>query len=178
MVLVALIAALLVFALTHFAPLPGTLHDVMSRNGGREILDLQPAFSADGVYERLSSFGQAGRVAYFRMLLGMDLLFPTTFTTFLLVLGRYAAGRTGLSSAPRLLLLALPLGYFIPDLAENFSIAWLIHDYPDRHDGLAGALGYLTVAKRLFMYAALLMPVGLLVIDMVGRQKRREGRQD
>lgn len=171
-VLVGLAGALFVFAVTHFLPLPGTLHDVMRKNGGHKILDLQPVFSSEGVYQRLSSFGEAGREAYLRMMLGMDILFPLVFTTFLTLLALYAVSRSRPLRFVSFLLLSLPFCYLIPDLAENLSIAWLIQDYPDRHDGLASALGYITALKRTFMYAALFLPLVLLSLTLI-RERRR-----
>lgn len=171
-VLAGLAAALLVFAITHFTPLPGTLHDVTTNNGGHKILDLDPAFSSDGVYQRLSSFGETGREAYLRMMLGMDLLFPVAFTAFLSLLALYTVGRRRPRPSVRLLLLSLPFGYLVPDLAENLSIAWLIQDYPNRHDGLASALGYITALKRTCMYAALSLPLVFLSLNLLSARRR------
>ena len=171
-VLVGLAGATLVFAATHLLPLPGTLRDVMSKNGGHKILDLQPAFSSDGVYGRLSSFGEAGREAYLRMMLSMDILFPVVFTVFLVLMALYAVSMTRPEPIIRLLLLLLPFGYFIPDLAENLSIAWLIHDYPNRNDELAAALGYITALKRICMYAAIFLPVALLSLNLRSAGRR------
>lgn len=173
-VLAGFAATLIVFAVTHWLPVPGTLHDVMRTNGGHEILDLQPAFSAEGVYQRLSSFGEAGREAYFRMLVSMDILFPLMFAAFLGLLARYAISRTGPQRSLRFLMLMLPFGYLIPDLAENLSIAWLIHDYPQRHDGLASALGYITAVKRICMSAAILLPLMSLFLELRSRRRRSQ----
>jgi len=106
------------------------------------------------------------------MMLTMDILFPVVFTTFLILLALYTVGRAGPGRTTQLLLLLLPLGYFIPDLAENFSIAWIIRNYPDRYDGLAGSLGYITTVKRLFMYAALALPLVLLFLNLLSRRSR------
>jgi len=171
-VLAGLAGTLFVFAVTHFLPLPGTLHDVMSKNGGYKILDLQPAFSSEGVYQRLSSFGEAGREAYLQMMLSMDMVFPVVFTTFLALMALYAANRVHPQPLMRFLLLLLPFGYLIPDLAENLSIAWLIHDYPNRNDGLASALGYITAFKRICMYAAIFLPLVLLSLNLRSGRRR------
>lgn len=171
-VLAALAGALFVLAVTHFLPLPGTLSDVMRKSGGHQILDLQPAFSSEAVYQRLSAFGEAGREAYLRMMLSVDIVFPLVFTTFLGLLALYAVGRRPPPRFLRLLLLLLPFGYLIPDLSENLSIAWLIHEYPNRHDGLASALGYITVFKRICMYAALLLPLVLLSLNLTSGRRR------
>lgn len=144
----------------------------MSKNGGRQILDLQPAFSAEGVYQRLTSFGEAGREAYLRMMLSMDMLFPLVFTAFLTLLALYAVGKRPPPPSVKLSLLLLPMGYLIPDLSENLSIAWLIQEYPNRHDGLASALGYITALKRVCMYAALFLPLMLLSLSLISGTRR------
>ncbi|HEV2078298.1 MAG TPA: hypothetical protein VGR19_00135 [Allosphingosinicella sp.] len=172
-VLAGLAGTLFVFGVTHLLPLPGTLHDVMRKNGGHTILDLQPVFSSQGVYRRLSSFGEAGREAYFRMMLSTDIVFPLAFTMFLGLLALYAMGKTRPRRAIRFLLLLLPFGYLIPDLAENLTIAWLIQDYPIRHEELASALGYITALKRTCMYAALFVPMVLLSINQARWRRRR-----
>ncbi len=175
-VIAGLAGASLVFGVTHLLPLPGTLHDVTSKNGGHKILDLQPAFSADGVYQRLSSFGEAGRDAYLRMMLSMDVLFPLAFTTFLTFLALYAIGKVRPRRTVRFLLLLLPFGYLFADLVENVSIAWLIQNYPTRHDGLASALGYVTVFKKTCMYAALFLPLMLISLNLIsGRRPDKQG---
>jgi hypothetical protein len=171
-VLAGLAGAVLVFAVTHFLPLPGTLRDVMSKNGGHIILDLRPVFSSDGVYQRLSSFGEAGREAYLQMMLTMDMLFPAVFTTFLVLLALYTLSRTGAQGTTGFLLLLLPFSYLLPDLAENLAIAWLIGHYPNRYDDLASALAYITTLKRMFMYAALVLPLALLSLNLIGRRRR------
>ena len=168
----ALAGALTAFAVTHLLPLPGTLHEVKRHSGGQTILDLQPQFSADGVYQRLTAFGEAGREAYLRMMLSMDIFFPLAFTTFLVLLARYVVRRAEPAKILRLLLPLLPLGYLAADLAENLSIAWLIQAYPSRHDGLAGALGYVTAVKRSCMFAALIIPIGLAAWTVAGGKRR------
>lgn len=105
------------------------------------------------------------------MMLSMDILFPVVFTTFLGFLALYVIGRTRPQRPLRLLLLMLPFGYLFPDLAENLSIAWLIHDYPMRNDGLASALGYITALKRISLYAAIFLPL-VLVLNLT-RERRR-----
>lgn len=172
-VIVALAGALTVFALTHLLPLPGTVQGVMSRNGGQTILDLQPQFTADGVYQRLADFGEDGRDAYFRMMLSMDILFPLAFTTFLVLWARYVVSRADPGPSLRRLLPLLPLGYLIADVAENLSIAWLIQAYPSRHDGLAGVLGYMTVVKRVCMIAALFSSLALTAWSLAIGQRQR-----
>lgn len=171
-VILALAGASAAFAVTHLLPLPGTLHDVMRHNGGQKILDLQPQFSADGVYQRLAAFGESGRESYLRMMLSMDMLFPLAFTTFLVLLALYVVRKADTGPVLQLLLPLVPLGYLIADLAENLSIAWLLLAYPSRHDGLAGVLGYISVAKRICMFAALGSPL-LLTARILDRRTNR-----
>jgi hypothetical protein len=75
-VLIALAIAVTAFVVTHFLPIPGSVHEVLRATGGQLILDLKPSYSAEEVYERLMAFGDNGRAMYRRMMLSTDVIFP------------------------------------------------------------------------------------------------------
>ncbi len=171
-VLIALGVTLIAFVMSHLIDTPGSLRHLMAATGGQPILDLKPSFSADEVYERLTHFGEAGRLLYRQMILTMDFVFPVCLFIFVLMLARYANGRTMPRPTLRWILLAAPFGFFIPDVIENASVFKILTDFPQRHDALANNLGYLTVLKRASIYVALALPLVLLAVDLWRRRAR------
>lgn len=169
-VLATLAFALTVFAVTHFAPIPGGLVDLRAATGGRPILDLQPSFSADDVYARLDAFGEAGRELYQRFLVTTDVVFPLSLLGFLVAFARYASG--GMTAAWRVALLAVPIAWFALDMGENASVYWLLSLYPERDDAIAGVVGFVTSAKRAALFAA----IGAPILVMVAARFVRRGR--
>ncbi len=161
--LIAFGVALVIFVLTHFAPIPGSLRDLMSVNGGHAILDQQPEFSTEGVYERLTAFGSDGRALYQRFLLTTDIVFPLGLLVFLFLFARFGAERfDGWRALPRLLPL-VPVLWFAFDMMENLSIVALLRDYPAQNDVIASNLGLVTLAKRYALGLSLLAPAALLL---------------
>ncbi len=122
-VLIALLIALVIFVLTHFAPIPGSLADLTSVSGGHTILDQQPAFTTPAVYDRLDAFGEEGRRLYQRFLLTTDIVFPLGLLTFLFLFARFSAARFVSTPALQVLLPIIPLVWFGLDMVENLSIA-------------------------------------------------------
>jgi len=169
-VLIALGVMLIAFVTSHIIDMPGSLRHLMAATGGQPILDLKPSFSADEVYERIAQFGETGRLLYRQMILTMDLAFPVCLFSFVLLLARYTNNRTAPGAALRWILLAAPFGFFIPDAIENASVFKILTDFPQRHEGLANSLGYLTVLKRVSIYVALALPLILLALDLWRRR--------
>lgn len=166
-VLVAFAIALAVFALTHFAPIPGGLKALAAASGGQPLLDLQPVFSSDEVYRRLDAFGEAGRAAYRWFTLTTDVVFPLTLAAFLYLFAKSASQQ--FATTLRTFLPVVPIVWFALDMTENFSIFALLSHYPERFDFLAATLGYVTAAKRVALAAAAGVPILLLVILAVRR---------
>lgn len=162
-VLIALVIALVIFVLTHFAPIPGSLADLSSVNGGHAILDQQPAFTTQSVYERLNAFGDEGRRLYQRFLLTTDIVFPLGLLAFLFLLARFTAARLVATPVLEVLLPIIPLVWFALDMVENLSIVALLSDYPEQNELIAANIGLVTVAKRYALVASILLPgtVGL-----------------
>lgn len=162
-VLIAFGIALAIFVLTHLAPIPGGLRDLMSVNGGHAILDQQPELSAQGVYERLDAFGEEGRALYQRFLLTTDIVFPIGLLVFMSLFARFSAERLGSWPLLRVLLPVVALTWFAFDMIENLSIVALLSNYPVRNDTVASYLGVVTLAKRFMLIASILMPTALLL---------------
>jgi hypothetical protein len=162
-VLIAFGAVLAVFILTHFAPIPGSLKDLMSVNGGHAILDQQPAFSTQAVHDRLDAFGTDGRALYQRFLLTTDVVFPLSLLAFLLLFARFSREKSGNRQVLRTLLPLVPVIWFAFDMMENLSIVALLADYPAQNDFIASYLGLITLAKRYALVASILTPAALLI---------------
>ena len=161
--LLAFALAFAAFAATHLLPIPGSVRSLTAAMGGQPIFDMKPSLSSDEVYQRLAGFGEAGRAAYRSTVLTTDVIFPLCVLIFLFLLARYVADRLNLSRGRRLLLLAVPIAYFISDMAENVAIYTMLSSYPDRQEIIGGAIGYVTLFKRLAQGAAIMVPILLLV---------------
>lgn len=162
-VLTAFGAAVVVFILTHIAPIPGTLRDLMAVNGGHPILDQLPAFSTQAVYDRLDAFGADGRALYQRFLLTTDIVFPLGLLVFLFLFARFSAERFGGWRGLPTLLPLVPVMWFALDMMENLSIVALLADYPEQNDFIASHLGLITLAKRYALGLSILAPAALLL---------------
>lgn len=173
-VLLSFSVVVIVFLVTHVLRFPGSLAYLLEINGGQPILDLKPSFSASEVYERLSDFGEAGRAGYRRMVITVDVVFPAALFLFLYLSSRYVRQIVKPNPFLGALLLLAPFGFLVSDIIENWSIYVILGDFPERHDDLAGALGYFTVLKRGSLYLALGLPLLLLVAARARRLSSRK----
>ena len=172
-VLFAFAILVVVFIATHVLPMQGSLRDVTAAAGGQSILDQQPALSSDEVYQRLDAFGETGREQYKRFLVTTDVIFPLSLLAFLYLLARYTLQYLAPAFALRGLLLLFPFVFFGLDMIENLSIYSMLLDYPEQHQFTGHWLGIITVAKRLSMFAAILLPLALFLLAGVGRLRCR-----
>lgn len=172
-VLIAFAVLMAVFVATHLLAFPGSLTEVMAAAGGQSILDQQPAFSSDEVYQRLDAFGETGRALYGRFLITTDVIFPLSLLAFLYLLARYTLQYLAPVLALRGLLLLFPFAFFGLDMIENLSIYSMLLDYPEQHQFTGHWLGIITVAKRLSMFAAILLPLALFLLAGVRRLRSR-----
>lgn len=172
-VLIAFAILIAVFIATHVLPMPGSLREVMATAGGQTILDQKPAFSTEEVYQRLDAFGPTGREQYRWFLVTTDVAFPLTLLAFLFLLARYTSQQLAPQPAQRSLLLIFPVAFFVFDMIENLSIFLMLSDYPERHELTGDLLGYVTVVKRLSMYAAIVLPLVLFLLAGIRRWRRK-----
>ena len=161
--LAAFVLFLSVLVVTHIATSPGSLAHLLELTQGQPILDLKPSFSSAETYARLDAFGELGRQMYMRTMLTIDTIFPLSAFLFLFLLSRYASRRLALTRRSTNALSSLSIGYVALDFLENAIIAILLTRYPERLDLLASGIGYLTVAKRISMFGALLLPPLMLL---------------
>jgi hypothetical protein len=161
-VLVSFAAFVVILVVTHAATFPGSLAHLMQVTHAQPILDLKPSFSSAETYQRLQDFGIDGRLAYLQTMLTIDTIFPISAFVFLFLLGRYAASRMRLSSSQARMLKALSIAYLALDFLENLTVVMLLVNYPDRIDVLAANIGFLSVGKRVSMFAAFGVPLLLL----------------
>ncbi|HYX35096.1 MAG TPA: hypothetical protein VE954_18520 [Oligoflexus sp.] len=151
----SLIWALLMFFAIHFLKFPGSVPDFEEASGGGALFDNAMEFSADGIYQRLESFGDKGRENYRFRNLSTDLILPLSLFPFLFLWMRRSTERFMSKPAIRRLLLSLPLMYVVFDFIENVLVVVLIDHYPQHFDGLASTLAYVTILKRLGVFSSL-----------------------
>lgn len=160
---------LVTFAVTHLLNFPGSLAHFKEATGGQKILDMRASSSAAETYERLSAMGETGRALYLRLIVTIDIVFPLAMLAFLLTFAWFAAQRADLPAWGRRALSAAPLLYFGLDLLENASALAMLLQYPDRLEGIASIIGYLTRGKRAFMVVAFLAPLGVILVSTSSR---------
>jgi hypothetical protein len=158
LVFASFILFVVVFAGTHFFELPASSKAVSRALGGVPIFDKSPSFSSNEVYQRMSHFPAAGIYLYKRFTHSIDILFPISFFVFISLLSKFLIQRVKVNPTIMPILTALPIIWLACDLVENEIIYYLLNDYPERHNLLAGVLGYLTIAKFTFLLLSVAMP--------------------
>lgn len=153
----------LIFSVTHFATFPGSVEHFKEVANNQPLLDLKPEFSIQGVYERLDSFGNEGRAAYLKLIPTIDLIFPLSAFMFFLMFGRLSAEKYRHALYGRYYW-TLPSIYLFMDFLENAFIVLILIKYPERLDGVASVLGFISVTKRIFMIISIVLPLALLSI--------------
>lgn len=145
------------FLATHAFSMHGGAKAVHHALGDLPLFDQRPSFGADEVYGRIQLFSPEGRLAYQRMTYTTDVAFPVTLSLFLVQLARYVAERTpGTGLGLRRLAVLLPGVWLATDLFENWIVYDLLSTFPERRDGLAAALGYVTETKFTLLVGSLL----------------------
>lgn len=129
-------------------------------------LDLYFSYSPDQVYKYLSGLGAKGRIAYAKMELTTDLLFPVVYSLALTVALVIGARRILPSDSRLQYLLFFPLLIVIADWCENLSLAAVIHAFPDQLDAVSTAASLFTSIKWTFLILVVmtLVTVGALVV--------------
>lgn len=158
----AFLLLLVTFSVTHLLSFPGSLAHFREATGGQKILDMRASSSAAETYERLRAMGETGRALYLRLIVTIDIVFPLAMLAFLLMFAWFTAERAGMSGWPSRLLALPALLYFGLDLLENASVLAMLLEYPDRLEGIASIVGYLTRGKRASMMVAFLAPLAVI----------------
>lgn len=121
------------------------------------VMDLRLSYTPDQLYAALSALGEAGRAAYVRNILILDVLWPLVYGAFLTLLPLYAFA--DLPARRRRLLASLAVVGVVLDYGENMSVLTLVLRFPDRIDTLARVASGFTTAKWVFVSAAMLVAV-------------------
>jgi uncharacterized membrane protein YoaT (DUF817 family) len=125
------------------------------------VMDLRLSYTPDELYAALSALGEAGRAAYVRNILILDLAWPLVYGTFLTLLPLYAFADK--PPRRRRLLAGIAVVGVILDYAENMSVLTLVLRFPDRVDALARVASGFTTAKWVFVSAAMVVAVAAAV---------------
>lgn len=149
----------MVFIATHVLEIPASTKAVTKSLGGLEIFDRKPSFSAPEVYSRISKFPDTGIRVYKQFTHTVDILFPLTLFTFLILLGRFVIPHFRNQRTFVQLVAIAPIIWFVSDLLENMTVFYLLDKFPTRHNLLAGGLGYVTLTKFAFLLLSILGPV-------------------
>lgn len=175
-IVAAALLAIAGYVVTHVVPIPGGVKEVMEATGGRSLLDQKPSFSESETYRRLDAFGSRGRATYRSFILTTDIAFPLTWLPFLFLFGAWAASKPGRSAFLYRVLVAFPALWFAADMFENVTAWILLSSFPTHHRVLAIGIGYVTSAKWLALFAAVLVPAVILIVDL-GRGLHRRGSE-
>lgn len=156
-----------VFAGTHFFEIPRSSKAVTKALNGQEIFDKKPSFNSEEVYSRLENFPEGGRELYKQFTYTIDILFPITLFTFLLLLGLFAINRNMAYKRFKFGLLAIPILWISMDFIENAMVFRLLDNFPVKSDGLAGSLGYITITKFSLLLLSILAPTAIITIHNI-----------
>ena len=102
--------------------------------GEIRLLDLHFSYGPDQVYEHLSILGAKGRIAYARMALTSDLLFPISYSFALSVALMLVLRKLFRADSQFRHLCLFPFLIVIADWCENLCLAFLTLTFPDRAD--------------------------------------------
>lgn len=125
------------------------------------VMDLRLSYTPDELYAALSALGEAGRAAYVRNILILDVLWPLAYGAFLTLLPLYAFA--DLPVRRRRLLASFAVVGVVLDYAENMSVLTLVLRFPDRIDALVRVASGFTTAKWVFVSAAMFVAVVAVV---------------
>ena len=139
--------------------------------------DLYFSYSPDQVYRYLDELGAKGRMAYARMELTTDLLFPVVYSLALTVALVIAARSIRLATSWLQLLRFFPMLIVIADWGENLSLARVIHAYPDQPDALVAMASLFTSLKWISLALAVIALVALGAMTVASHYWARSARR-
>lgn len=105
----ALVWAVLVVLAVHFLDFPGSVPDFRQASRGGTLLDATPAFTADGVYQRVDDYGAEGRRNYSFRNVTVDILLPLSVLPFLVLLMSKGINAVADKARASLLAIAVPV---------------------------------------------------------------------
>jgi len=146
--IILLIAYGIYFPIFFFANVPFGISQIKPYAGGSGILDVETFYNATQAYQRLDLFGEGGRAAYQRILMG-DLIYPGLLGLFLSVTITLILRSTLPADSAWYRLNLLPLANLTADYFENVLLFTLLATYPSRLNVLATIAGYATFTKNM-----------------------------
>ena len=170
---VLLIAYLIYFPIFFFGNVPFGISQIKSYSGGVNILDVETFYNATQAYQRLELFGEGGRAAYLRILMG-DLIYPGLLGLFLSVTITLILRSALPAKSHWHKLNLLPVANLIADYFENLLLITLLLNYPSRLDLLATIAGYVTFVKNMFSMLSFLALSVSVVIWLYQRISQRQ----
>jgi hypothetical protein len=157
----------LVFVGTHFFEVPRSSRAVTKALDGLEIFDKKPSYTSDEVYSRIAMFPEKGRLLYMQFTYTIDILFPLTLFTFLILLTRFTTNKFSVSKPWQIGLHVLPVAWISTDFIENAMIFNLLDRYPANIDFIAGTLGYVTIMKFSLLLLSILAPTVIITLHTI-----------
>jgi hypothetical protein len=136
-------------------------------------LDLYLSYSPGQAYEYLGGLGAKGRIAYAKMELTTDLLFPVVYSMALIVALAMSTQRIFPPDSRLQYLRFFPLLIVIADWGENLSLAVMIYTFPDQLEVLATAASLFTSLKWTFF---MLVIMGLVTVVALTVKKQLHKR--
>ena len=132
--------------------------------GDGKPLDLYWSYSPEQAYDYLSGLGDKGRIAYARMELTTDLLFPVVYSLALTVALVIAARRVLPPDSRLQYLRFFPFLIVIADWCENLSLVVVIHAFPDQLEAIAIVASLFTSLKWTFLLLTVMTLVTVAVL--------------
>lgn len=166
-----LFVLLLVFNLVVF---PGYISEI-TRGGPPRILDVRFGFSPNEAYHTLASFGDKGRIVYFRMLAFIDSIYPVVYGLFLILTTSFFMNKALKKGSIWRLFNLAAIDIVIFDFLENLCVIGMLMRFPERADGLARLASFAGMIKWL----ALAVTLGIISLGILGwiYQKRNDIRK-
>jgi len=151
--LVMLILLFLINSAFFFVPIsPLSTMKITGNAPGIQIPDMIPFYSTEYIYTFLEGIGDQGRQLYQLVHLTSDLAFPLIYG--LLFFGLISRFSIILDTSSKMYTPFLPWIASIFDLAENFTLNYIVSQFPDRLMRLAFLAQIFTLMKAIFLFTS------------------------
>lgn len=177
MVATTFVLFLLAYFFLNSPAVPFSLPAFQMQNGGLEILNVQPFYTAETAYRQISLYTPEA-IRIYHQILAFDLLvLIPLYVLFLSSALRHAGTRVLGRRIPRLvdLLPAVPLVAGGLNIVEDALLFVLLRSYPLRLEGLANVAGMITASKTLLLTLSFLSVLVLYALIAWSRATYRLG---
>jgi hypothetical protein len=134
-----------------------------------------PGYTPAQAFQVLTAYGEAGRRAYSYLLLGVDLVFPFLYGSFLFLSIQGASRRSGIQIVWGNRLAAFGFVATCCDWLENISFLILIRAYPGQSSLIARLASLFTVTKFISTGVCLIILAALGIYILTQVRTRRGG---